>query len=308
MSTDEFLTDDYVAGLLSQEASDCSIKYSAMGVDAFLVKDSKSKKSTNMPKPNTRFLRNIIRGTDTHNKALLAKEAAESKARLKRLERAEETKRKKLNPTTKDLRERHMEDIQAILGGGKRRGRDGGADTDNNKKETDRRDRAKAKRGARPHKNEDNYRDGDQRGPHEGRASSNYGNESSEHYGSRQHGRRRSQHKDRSADDEPQPRLHKSSRDGRSRSPGGYCQFKRTGSRDAERRRHRHRSLPRDRSSVSAENQSALRDSENEEIGPVLPPKIRGRGAVGVSSGIDRRFSASYDPKTDIEGFDDANI
>ncbi|KAM3489954.1 hypothetical protein MY3957_006776 [Beauveria namnaoensis] len=197
MSTDEFLTDDYVAGLLSQEASDCSIKYSAMGVDAFLVKDSNSKKSTNMPKPNTRFLRNIIRGTDNHNKALLAKEAAESKARLKRLERAEETKRKKLNPTTKDLRERHMGDIQAILGGGKRRGRDGGADTDNNKKETDRRDRAKAKRGARPHKNEDNYRDGDQRGPHEGRGSSNYGNESSEHYGSRQHGRRRSQHKDR---------------------------------------------------------------------------------------------------------------
>ncbi|PMB68350.1 hypothetical protein BM221_004925 [Beauveria bassiana] len=98
-----------------------------------------------MPKPNTRFLRNIIRGTDTHNKALLAKEAAESKARLKRFERAEETKRKKLNPTTKDLRERHMGDIQAILGGGKRRGRDGGADTDNNKKETDRRDRAKAK-------------------------------------------------------------------------------------------------------------------------------------------------------------------
>ncbi|KAM3516779.1 hypothetical protein NHJ13051_009593 [Beauveria bassiana] len=191
MSTDEFLTDDYVAGLLSQEASDCSIKYSAMGVDAFLVKDSKSKKSTNMPKPNTRFLRNIIRGTDTHNKALLAKEAAESKARLKRLERAEETKRKKLNPTTKDLRERHMGDIQAILGGGKRRGRDGGADTDNNKKETDRRDRAKTKRGARPHKNEDSYRDGDQRGPHEGRASSNYGNESSEHYGSQQHGRRR---------------------------------------------------------------------------------------------------------------------
>ncbi|KAM3434438.1 hypothetical protein MY4824_005390 [Beauveria thailandica] len=147
MSNEEFLTDDYVAGLLSQEASDCSIKYSAMGVDAFLGKDSNSKKSTNMPKPNTRFLRNIIRGTDTHNKALLAKEAAESKARLRRLEHAEETKRKKLNPTTKDLRERHMDDIQAILGGGKRRGRDGDAHKDNNKKETDRRDRARVKRG-----------------------------------------------------------------------------------------------------------------------------------------------------------------
>ncbi len=44
MSNEEILTDDYVAGLLSQEASDCSIKYSAMGVDAFLGKDSNSKK------------------------------------------------------------------------------------------------------------------------------------------------------------------------------------------------------------------------------------------------------------------------
>ncbi|KAM3506847.1 hypothetical protein MY11210_007396 [Beauveria gryllotalpidicola] len=185
MSNEEFLTDDYVAGLLNQEASDCSIKYSAMGVDAFLGKDSNSKKSTNMPKPNTRFLRNIIRGTDTHNKALLAKEAAESKARLRRLESAEESKRKKLNPTTKDLRERHMGDIQAILGGAKRRGRDGDADKYNNKKEIDRRDRARAKRGVRTHKNEDNDRDGDQRGPHEGRSSPDHGSESSEHHGSR---------------------------------------------------------------------------------------------------------------------------
>ncbi|KAM3547673.1 hypothetical protein ARSEF4850_009877 [Beauveria asiatica] len=308
MSNEEFLTDDYVAGLLSQEASDCSIKYSAMGVDAFLGKDSNSKKSINTPKPNTRFLRNIIRGTDTHNKALLAKEAAESKARLRRLERAEDTKRKKLNPTTKDLRERHMDDIQAILGGGKRRGRDGDAHKDNNKKETDRRDRAKVKRGVRTHKNEDDNRYGDQQGPHEGHASSDYGSESPEHHGSRQYSRRRSQHKGHSFHDEPQPRLRKSSRDGRSRSPGAYCRFNRTRSQDAERRRHRHRSLLRDRSSVSAENKAALRGSENEEIGPVPPPKIRGRGAVGASSGIDRRFSASYDPKADIEDFDDANI
>ena len=32
---DEFLTDDYVAGLLVGEAKDCSIKYSAMGMEAF---------------------------------------------------------------------------------------------------------------------------------------------------------------------------------------------------------------------------------------------------------------------------------
>jgi hypothetical protein len=32
---DELLTDDYVADLLAQEASDCSLKYSAMGMEAY---------------------------------------------------------------------------------------------------------------------------------------------------------------------------------------------------------------------------------------------------------------------------------
>ncbi|ATY59881.1 LUC7-like protein [Cordyceps militaris] len=152
MANEEYLTDEYVAGLLSQEASDCSIKYSAMGVDAFLGKDSNSKKPSNIPKPNTRFLRNIIKGTDTHNKALLAKEAAESKARLKGLERAEETKRKKSNPSTKDIRERHMGAIQAILGGGKRRERD--RENDDEKKSNSQ-GRDKAKRITRDHRSED---------------------------------------------------------------------------------------------------------------------------------------------------------
>jgi hypothetical protein len=35
MANDEILTDDYVAGLLSQEANDCSLKYSSMGMEAY---------------------------------------------------------------------------------------------------------------------------------------------------------------------------------------------------------------------------------------------------------------------------------
>lgn len=35
MPNDEILTDDYVAGLLAKDASDCSLKYSAMGLEAF---------------------------------------------------------------------------------------------------------------------------------------------------------------------------------------------------------------------------------------------------------------------------------
>lgn len=35
MATDDILTDDYVAGLLTKDAKESSIKYSEIGLDAF---------------------------------------------------------------------------------------------------------------------------------------------------------------------------------------------------------------------------------------------------------------------------------
>lgn len=35
MSNNDLLTDDYVADLLAKDAKDCSLKYSAMGMEAF---------------------------------------------------------------------------------------------------------------------------------------------------------------------------------------------------------------------------------------------------------------------------------
>lgn len=35
MSNDDILTDEYVADLLAKDAKDCSLKYSAMGMEAF---------------------------------------------------------------------------------------------------------------------------------------------------------------------------------------------------------------------------------------------------------------------------------
>ncbi|KAJ4147710.1 hypothetical protein LMH87_002218 [Akanthomyces muscarius] len=302
MSNEEILTDDYVAGLLSQEASDCSIKYSALGVDAFLGKDSSSKKPANIPKPNTRFLRNIIKGTDTHNKALLAKEAAESKARLKRLERTEDIKRKKSNPSTKDIRERHMGDIQAILGGGKSRKRVD--DNSTNKTELDGRDQDNAKRKSRAQKDRDYEKEGRRRN----QSSSNHPSDSHEHHSGRRHDRHNSRHMDHSSEDEHKARRHKSSRDDRSKSPRSGHRSNGTRSRDSERRRYRHRSPSRNKSPGSHGIELALQNSQHDEIGPAPPPPIiRGRGAVGASSGIDRRFSASYDPKVDIQGADNAD-
>jgi hypothetical protein len=68
----------------------------------------------NKPKPNTRFLRNIIRDTDSHNRELLAKEAAEARARLESLSNS--GRQRKLAPG--DIRKRQLGDIAAILGGG----------------------------------------------------------------------------------------------------------------------------------------------------------------------------------------------
>lgn len=35
MANDDILTDDFVADLLAKEAKDCSVKYSALGLDAY---------------------------------------------------------------------------------------------------------------------------------------------------------------------------------------------------------------------------------------------------------------------------------
>lgn len=42
MGNDDLLTDDYVADLLAKEASDCSLKYSTMGMEAYTSSSSSS--------------------------------------------------------------------------------------------------------------------------------------------------------------------------------------------------------------------------------------------------------------------------
>lgn len=42
MANDDLLTDDYVADILAKEASDCSLKYSTMGMEAYTSSSSSS--------------------------------------------------------------------------------------------------------------------------------------------------------------------------------------------------------------------------------------------------------------------------
>ncbi|RFU76921.1 pre-mrna-splicing factor 38b [Trichoderma arundinaceum] len=290
MSNDELLTDDYVADLLAKEANDCSLKYSAMGLEAFNTKY----KPSNAPKPNKRFLRNIIKDTDTHNKALLAKEAAESRARLKDLERAEEAKRRKTDPTAGDIRRRQLGNIQSILGGSRhRRG-------DNTRTAADEgKSRTKSDGDRHSHRSSRRERDAstERRKPRKdyGRLSRSPSDERRTYHEDQSRSSRR-RHRDSSSEDKRR-HAHDRQRD-RSRSP------RRRRSRSPRTKRSKHRS----RSPLAAEKQPSrdLRNDGDESdpleefIGPAPPPKYRGRGTVAGTASLDRRFSDSYDPSTDV--------
>ncbi|QPC69741.1 hypothetical protein HYE68_000493 [Fusarium pseudograminearum] len=297
----ELLTDDYVADLLSQEASDCSLKYSTMGMEAY----STNKKPANMMKPNTRFLRHIIKDTDHHNKALLAKEAAESKARLKDLERSEEIKRRKTNPNVNDIRRRQMGDIHAILGG-KRRPRN-----EDEAGPSSRRDSKRSDKDQKPEREQDqdsndifsNRRSdrGHGRLSREDRRSKTDDDSRRSDKSRREH-KRRDRSRSRDGESEEEGRRHHShshKRRDRSRTP---TRRRRSRSPRESKSRHRHRS-PLDTKEDRKRNKEQEEDSDVLEdlIGPAPPPKYRGRGTIGGFSGIDRRFSETYDPKTDVQ-------
>ncbi|KND87364.1 hypothetical protein TOPH_08008 [Tolypocladium ophioglossoides CBS 100239] len=320
MSNDRILTDEYVAGVLAEEAArDCSLKFSAMGMEASRADKKQApaaqQKEKTRPltysrnyRPNTMFLERIIKGTDTHNKAKLANQAAESQARLKELEIAEELKRLKSNPNASEIRKRQMGAIHAILGD-KKRGRDGddGPEAANpepknrNKPEKtenlekrhrdhrssnrerdlfrDGRDESKRHRFSQPgHKRDSGLRKDDGRSSGRNRDDDSSRGENSRTYHSRSR-RERSE----------SPRRH-----GRSRSPG--------------ERKSKHRQRSRDRSPSKRGLASSRRtadgkrddDSDYDLIGPAPPPRRRGRGTIGGASSLDHHFSESYDPKTDV--------
>ncbi|OAA48601.1 pre-mRNA-splicing factor 38B [Metarhizium rileyi] len=268
MSNDEFLTDDYVARLLAQDAKDCSLKYSAMGMEAF----RNNQKPSNMPKPNTRFLRNIIKDTDTHNKALLAKEAAESRARLQDLEHAEDVKRRKSNPNAKDIRRRQIGDIHAILGGKDRRR----ANDDDPRRST------RHKRDAR----------GDVHGKQDEKKSDDLIDERGD--GKRKRGRLSERDyfdhdaEARSDNVSVQEGIEGQGRQGE-KDPLAHPTVENAVIGDA-------------RIIGQGQGQGQDQDSDPLEdlIGPAPPPKFRGRGTIGGAVELDRRFSESYDPALDV--------
>ncbi|TPX14861.1 uncharacterized protein E0L32_004970 [Thyridium curvatum] len=364
---DDILTDDYVAEVLASEARDCSLKYSALGLEGYKSPSRPANKS----KPNTRFLRHIIKETKNHNEALLAKEAAESQARLQELAEAEDKKRRKHRPEPKDVRQRQLGDIAAILSGRKpRRERDQAA---GDVKDAERREKGgdKSSREDGPSSSSRSREKGDKSSREDGPSSSSRSHRRDRDRsrsppcrssrGDRRERRREEDHKDRSRErrkrrhdtsdegeeeeeEEEEEHTHRRSRRRRrerSRSPSARQRRDRRRERsplqqppaaglDADARRERrdarrtsdinNNNNNNNKGKHASQSHSRLgkqgkQDDDSDPlediIGPAPPPAAaaasipRGRGAASSSSGIDRRFSASYDPKMDVQPYAD---
>lgn len=280
-----------------------------------------SRPPANKPKPNTRFLRNIIKDTDSHNAALLAKEAADSKARLQELSGKNKREERPRPVSGVDVRRRQLGDIAAILGGApKKRKR---VEEEAPKQEKPR------KRNTSNGENDEPEHSRDERSrKRNSRDEEKEESQSSRSHRSHHHRRERSispdrekdrerRRKDRSRSRSPKrDRREKESRH-RDRSPRRkHSRSPAADDKDKSHRSHRRRSTPeiwsssrrKESEKVSKRPEPEVDDDSDpldEIIGPRPPPvseiRSRGRGTISGASGMDSRFSKGYDPTVDVQ-------
>ncbi|KAF2089944.1 hypothetical protein K490DRAFT_35298 [Saccharata proteae CBS 121410] len=307
------LEDDYVAELLKKDAKASSSRYTAVGLQAFLPK----RPTGHAPKPNTRFLRNILRETDTHNAALLAKEAEESRLRLRALKNgeagggADQDKSSKKESREERFREglqrpskrRRVEEEDDERNSRRRRHRDRESDQHRSRRDTsshreDRRERRKRRA----------YEEDDEKHRHR-----RVTHRSHHHRDDRDRHRSDSGPKMAESTDVRRSR----SRRERSVSSSRSRSSSRTRSHRKPRRRPRssgERKGPEEVLSKAASKRNELArspspasDSDPLEaiVGPAPPspkPNVRsrGRGTFSSSAAIDAHFASNYDPSQDV--------
>ncbi|KAF3768482.1 hypothetical protein M406DRAFT_220629, partial [Cryphonectria parasitica EP155] len=298
---DDLLTDEYVADLLAKEAGDCSLKYSTMGMEAYTTSP------TNKLKPNTRFLRNIIKGTNRHNNALAAKELSESQARLRDLADAKEEKRKKYTPSASEIRGRQLGNIAALLSGKTDEDARRLADME----AASRRQREKKEKHDKRRRSLERYSVTRRRGRRSegGDEDNTYcrRNSSSEDERGVGESSRKKRHRERSRSPKEGPRTH------RHRSPTRRKRRDDIAEETPDRPSHRHsKSTGKPTRSKQANDNdddgNAESDPLEDLIGPAPPPTVlpRGRGALKGSSGMDSRFTPEYDPRSDLQADNDS--
>ncbi|KAL2426189.1 hypothetical protein ABEF95_012517 [Exophiala dermatitidis] len=74
--------DEYIAKLLAEDARKSSLRYASAGTYGLTPR----RPPNAGPKPNTRFLKSLVREVDSHNAALKKKEELEARMRLRRLQ------------------------------------------------------------------------------------------------------------------------------------------------------------------------------------------------------------------------------
>ncbi|RAH65181.1 uncharacterized protein BO66DRAFT_423700 [Aspergillus aculeatinus CBS 121060] len=305
--------DDYVAQVLAREARDSSLKYSAQGLEAYMPR----RPTGAAPKPNTRFLRHIIKETDSHNAALKRKEEREARERMRQLRNPASTS------THESSREhRRRRDYPSDHRGSRTKGRE---------EREDRHSSRRRKHGSRSRSTErDHTRSSDRR---------RYKDDDTK-VSRHDHSRRSRRHRSSSRSRSRSPRIDRNSSSRsvrnnyrtrgesppRSRSRSHERSEKRT-TTDSERRIHakdyaRHSSRghrasredpPRRRPSATEGKPSDSESDPLEDLVGPLPPKkdgfeepalirSRGRGAYKPNmSNIDAHFAPDYDPATDVQ-------
>lgn len=267
----------------------------------------------NKPKPNTRFLRNIIKDTDSHNAALQAKESAEARERLRSLQGAA-LERNKIN--RKSFRKNQLCEIEAILGGvssKRKRLRETSSLEGQPRKSTENEEQLERKSKSRRKEKDKNVRA-----------------EPEDKSKVVKKDRRFKGVIDTLREREKQEESSKSRQKFQSKSPK-KSNFENCNEISAERKnsksaelRHSHK-ICHDRSSRSEKHpESRTQERKTDEnskidveddsdsdplddiIGPrpaVSVPEVRkrGRGNTSDASGIDSRFSAVYNPRVDIQ-------
>lgn len=327
--------DDYVARVLAKEAQDNTLKYTSEGLGAYMPKkfvslcfainakrenwlmDLCDRPSGAAPKPNTRFLRHIIRETDNHNAALKRKEEREARERIRQLRAqggssstsaSHDTRRHRQHTSDGRDRERERrENRDARYRSHRRRDRSYSASLE---RERSRKHRRRYESEYDRHRY--SRRDRDRRGNHAER-------EYSRRHGSYSRSRSRSPRDERGhgSHRSRRHRRHHSRSPSRSRSrtpePSRSRRHKDYGSRDDYRSSHDHRSSNK-RSELSPPatdlNHQAPEDSDPLEdlVGPLpnkgdrnAPIRSRGRGAYKPNtSTIDSHFAEDYDPTLDV--------
>lgn len=299
-----------------------------------------------MPKPNTRFLRNILRNTDNHNASLKRRDDRERMRQLQRIRGAtmvdkphtpEELPPRGHRNRHNDERERERDDYRERERDGFRRHRRRSRDRDRDKDRG--RNREKSGEMARRHRSSGIRSEDGGSVSDEGRGRLSRRHHEDSHNGSRtergydrsereswhshdryhRHRRRHRTH-DRDQDDYHRyhHRVHGHRRSASPRlRPHERYNKREEGTRHAKRRKSPSRAeLP---SSHVDEGAGADSDPLEELIGPLPPPEpvVRGRGAnksrtqinaeaTVNGSAMDAHFAPDYDPATDV-GMDDSN-